>query len=175
MSVHLAVYDPILQGSASEVDRKGRVPRLVEYRVFKKYFADLSECIQNPATLAGRLYSADLLSRDTKRTIYLLERPAQQITELLDAVEGQIRLDPQNFYKFVDVLEKDRPMQHLCDKLRSTCGECDNVCQSTSTDQWCSGVAQLKSTQPVSPAPRGIFTSLHSHPSTAGNDTVSYY
>ena len=74
----------------------------------------------------------------------------QQRTELLDAVERQISLDPQIFYKFVDELEKDSPMQHLCDKLRSTCGECDNVCLSTSTDQWCSGVAQLKSTQLVS-------------------------
>ena len=54
---------------------------------------------------------------------------------LLDSVEGQIKMDPQNFYKFVDELEKDSPMQHLCDKLRSTCGECDNVCLSTSTDQ----------------------------------------
>ena len=58
--------------------------------------------------------------------------------------------DPHSFYKFVDKLEKDSPMQHFCEKPRSTCGECDNVCQSTSTDQWCSGVAQLKSTQPVS-------------------------
>ena len=69
---------------------------------------------------------------------------------LLDAIETMISMDPHNFYKFVGELEKDSPMQHLCDKLRSTCGECDNVCQSTSTDQWCSGVAQLKSTQPVS-------------------------
>ena len=115
MTVHLTVCDLILQESASEV----------ECRVFKKYFADLSECIQSPTTLAGRLYSADLLSRDTRRTICSLERPGQQTTELLDAVEGQISMDPQNFYKFVDELEKDRPMQHLCDKLRSTCGECD--------------------------------------------------
>ena len=54
---------------------------------------------------------------------------------LLDSVEGQIKMNPQKFYKFVDELEKDSPMQHLCDKLRSTCGECDNVCLSTSTDQ----------------------------------------
>ena len=70
----------------------------------------------------------------------------QKAVELLNATEAVIKINPQIFYKFVDELEKDSPMQHLCDKLRSTCGECDNVCQSTSTDQWCSGVAQLKST-----------------------------
>ena len=116
-------------------------------RAFQKHFADLFEGIQEPVSLSLRLFSAGLLHRDTRRTICSLERPVQQRTELLDAVERQISLDPQNFYKFVDELEKDSPMQHFCDKLRSTCGECDNVCLSTSTDhdQWCSGVAQLKS------------------------------
>ena len=116
-----------------------------EYQSFQKHFADLSDSIQSPTSLATRLYSANLLSRDTRRSIYSLQMLTQQMETLLDSVEGQIKMDPQNFYKFVDELEKDSPMQHLCDKLRSTCGECDNVCLSTSTDQWCSGVAQLKS------------------------------
>ena len=115
-----------------------------EYRSYQEHFADLFEGIQEPVSLSLRLFSAGLLHRDTRRTICSLERPVQQRTELLDAVERQIRVDPQNFYKFVDELEKDSPMQHLCDKLRSTCGACDNLCLSTSTDQWCSGVAQLK-------------------------------
>ena len=95
-------------------------------RTFKKHFADLSDSIQSPTSLATRLYSADLLSRDTRRTICSLQLPTQQVETLLDSVEGQIKMDPQNFYKFVDELERDSPMQHLCDKLRSTCGECDN-------------------------------------------------
>ena len=57
----------------------------------------------------------------------------QRVSELLDATETTIQLDPQNFHKFVEKLAKDSSMQHLCDKLRSTCGECDTV--STSTDQ----------------------------------------
>ena len=116
-------------------------------RTFQEHFADLFEGIHEPVSLSLRLFSAGLLHRDTRRTICSLEKPVQQRTELLDAVERQISLDPQIFYKFVDELEKDSPMQHLCDKLRSSCtrGECDNVCLSTSSDQWCSGVAQLKS------------------------------
>ena len=104
-------------------------------------FADLFEGIQEPISLSARLFSAGLLHIETKRTICSSERPPQQRNELLDAVERQIIVNPQIFYKFVDELEKDSPMQHLCSKLRSTCGECDNVCLSTSTDQWCSGVA----------------------------------
>ena len=100
-------------------------PTSTEYRSFRGHFADLFESIQEPISLSARLFSAGLLHIETKRTICSLERPAQQRNELLDAVERQIRADPQNFYKFVDELEKDSPMQHLCDKLRSTCGECD--------------------------------------------------
>ena len=97
-----------------------------EYRSFQAHYADLFEGIQEPISLSVRLYAAHLLHIETKRTICSLERPAQQRNELLDAVERQIRVNPQNFYKFVDELDSsDSSMQHLCDKLRSTCGECD--------------------------------------------------
>ena len=80
-----------------------------------------------------------------------MKKPVEQIVkQLLDTVEMQISMDPLKFDTFVDVLEKDKQLQHLCDKLRSTCCECDNVCLSTSTDQWCSGIAQLKSQHMVS-------------------------
>ena len=45
------------------------------------------------------------------------------MSELLDAIETAIGSDSQNFYKFVDELETDSRMQHLCDGLKSTCGE----------------------------------------------------
>ena len=107
-----------------------------EYRSFKKHFEDLFNSIQAPIALSVRLFTAGLLHPATRKAIRSLEhKPSEQMSELLDAVEGQIIVDPQNFYKFVDELEKDRPMQHLCDKLRFTCGECDNVCLSTVTDQ----------------------------------------
>ena len=103
--------------------------------------------IRNPAELSRRLFSADLLSYYMIKALCSSKKPVQQIIvwKLLDIVEIQISMDPLKFNTFVTELRKDRPMQHLCDKLRSTCGECDNVCLSASTDQWCSGVAQLKS------------------------------
>ena len=106
-----------------------------EYRSFRSHYAGLLEAIGNPTTLAARLYSAGLLSRETKRKIYELSLTEQKVTELLDATEITIRLDLGNFHKFVEALEKDSSMQLLCAKLWATCGECDNVCLSTSTDQ----------------------------------------
>ena len=106
-----------------------------EYRSFQRHYADLLETVRNPVPLAARLYSADLLSRHTRDKINELTLREQKVTELLVATETAIRLDPSNYHKFVEALEKDSSMQHLCGKLRSTCGECDNVCLSTSTDQ----------------------------------------
>ena len=77
--------------------------------------------------LSYRLCSAGLLSRDTRRKICELTLTEQRVSVLLDASETMINMDPRSFYKFVGELEKDRPMQHLCDKLRSTCGECDKA------------------------------------------------
>ena len=107
-----------------------------EYRSFRRHYADLFKSIGDPTLLAAELYSAGLLSRETRKRIYsrtLVE--SDKVSELLDATETAIRLDPSNYHKFVEALEKDSSMQHLCGKLRSTCGECDNVCLSTSTDQ----------------------------------------
>ena len=42
------------------------------------------------------------------------------MTELLDAIEEMINSDPGNFYKFVDMLEKDSTMWAICNKLWST-------------------------------------------------------
>ena len=123
-----------------------------ELRSFKKYYTDLLENIHHPVKLSKKLFSANLLSIYMLRAIRSLKKPVQQTVKLLDTVEIQIGLDPCKFDCFVDELEKDSPMQHLCDKLRSTCGECDNVCLSTSTAQWCSGVAQLKSQYMIRPS-----------------------
>ena len=90
-----------------------------EYRSFRENFVVLFEGIQDPVTLSMRLFAAGLLSPETRRTICSLVIPAQQRNELLNAVEGQIIVDPLNFYKFVDKLEEDRSMQQLCHKLRS--------------------------------------------------------
>ena len=82
--------------------------------------------LHNPTTLAARLFSAGLLSRDTRRKIVgrgLTD--SEKVSEILDAIEAMIiRLEPRNFHKFVEELEKDCSLRELCGKLRSTRGEC---------------------------------------------------
>ena len=66
-----------------------------------------------------------------------LKRTKQKVSEFLDEIEISLRLN-MTFHWFVENLMKENTenssVQQLCDKLLSTCGECDNVCLNT-TDQ----------------------------------------
>ena len=93
---------------------------------------DLFSNINNPTALAVRLFSAGLLSSRASHQIFATDR---KVSNLIDAIQASIQLEPQNFYKIVNELERDSSLKEVCDKMRPTCGECDNVCLSTSTDQ----------------------------------------
>ena len=73
-----------------------------EYRSFRDHFADLFAGIQNPimlsVTRSVRLFSAGVLSRDTRKKISELPLTEQKVSTLLDATVTMISLDPQNFY-----------------------------------------------------------------------------
>ena len=98
----------------------------------KTHFTDLVYGIGNPVQLCARLYSIGMISRDTKSAIFTLNEE-KQVIRLLESVMDHVEVDSHWFYKFVDVLEKDHGANRLCDRLRSTCGECDNVCLSIYT------------------------------------------
>ena len=93
-----------------------------ESKAFRKCYGLLFENIDSPKPLAMWLYSCELLTKATRKKISSLDSQSA-MDVLLDAVEGQIKTDPQNFYKFLEQLGKDKSMQNLCGKLKDTCGE----------------------------------------------------
>ena len=99
-----------------------------EYHAFQKHFGDLFDSIQDPHTLSAHLFSMGLLASAVRGNICSFQVRGDQLNCLLGNVERQIKASPQNFHKFVEALEKDQSMQHLCDKLRDTCGEYKYVC-----------------------------------------------
>ena len=87
---------------------------------FKKHRLELSKCIQYPMLLYCRLQSAGLLPHDRGMKKSDIALTKLGVSELLDAIEGIINSDPENFYKFVDVLEKDSTMWPISNKLWCT-------------------------------------------------------
>ena len=109
-------------------------------RAFRTHYNDLLEAFTNPSTPAKlSAESAAQLSDETRKKILGLKRTKQSGSELLDEIEISLRLNVRKFFSFVENLRKENAdiplIQQLCHNLRSTRGECDNVCLSTSTDQ----------------------------------------
>ena len=92
------------------------------------------DSIDDPTSLAARLYSVDLLSRETRKNTSDLIRRQQKVSELLDAVETKIGQDTNNFYEFLEALEHISIMHDLCGKLRSKCGK--SACTVIWADWW---------------------------------------
>ena len=68
------------------------VQESAEYRSFRDNYADLFTSIGDPTTLAARLYSAGLLSRETRMNITDLTLRQQKVSVLLDATETRWRV-----------------------------------------------------------------------------------
>ena len=68
-----------------------RRPRaLSTYLTFQEYYAELLKSIGDPTSLAAELYSAGLLSRETRINISDLTLRQQKVSVLLDATETAI-------------------------------------------------------------------------------------
>ena len=92
---------------------------------FQTHYIHLFEQIQDPTSLTARLYSAGLLSRQTRQTIIVRESTMSgKVAELLEAVETAIAQQPLNFFKFVKQLNYDPTLCSLHDKMMSTFSEC---------------------------------------------------
>ena len=75
--------------------------------MFQDHYSDLFETIQNPTTLAVRLFSAGLIPQEKRKEICSRSLvDSDKVTALLEAVEAAICSKPSNLYKFLKELEK---------------------------------------------------------------------
>ena len=86
---------------------------------FKQCMGKLVFGLQNPDVFAIHLYSADLISEATRNEVLVISLPTDRKNIiLLKAVEAQIKLSPNKFDEFVDILARDPAMNNLAEILR---------------------------------------------------------
>lgn len=73
--------------------------------------------------LCANLYSAEVISQETKQKVSDITVRENQVMELLNASERKIKMDPKMFYNFVTALKKID--EQLGENLLNTCGKCD--------------------------------------------------
>ena len=80
--------------------------------------------IQDPAGLAGSLYSRDIISRSVRDEIQQRDLITKRKNEvLINAVEAQVTTDPSKFQAFMEVL-KEEPSLSTIVKRMSVSSKC---------------------------------------------------
>ena len=93
-----------------------------EYHTFREHYDRLYHAIQDPLSLATRLFTRNIItSAVTGRMIAVGLSTLEKNYVLLSAVEMQLRTDPMMFYKFLSALKEDPAMQSLVESMESVC------------------------------------------------------
>ena len=78
---------------------------LSSVELLKKHYTDLVGSIQDPAGIAGSLYSRGVISRCVRDEIQERDLTKQRRNEvLINAVEAQVTTDPSVYQVFMEVL-----------------------------------------------------------------------
>ena len=97
--------------------------------LLKKHYIDLVGTIQDPAGLAGSLYSRGIIS---KLVMSKVQQRGDLITKeknevLINAVEAQVTTDPSVFQMFMEVMEGEPSLSTIVEKMR---GPSDSVARN---------------------------------------------
>ena len=91
------------------------------YGAFRKHSADLLTVIQDPEVLAWELYAKNIISPAVRdAAVFVMHEKGARTSNLLIAVESQIKVDPGTFDVFLSVLAKRPSMSDLCGKMKET-------------------------------------------------------
>ena len=91
------------------------------YEAFRKHFADLLTAIQDPEVLASELYTENIISTAVRNAAaYVMHGRDARTSNLLIAVESQIKVDPGMFDVFLSVLAKRPSMSVLYGRMKDS-------------------------------------------------------
>ena len=91
------------------------------YETFRKHSADLLTAIQDPEVLAWELYAENIIPAAVRdAAAYTMHEKGVRTSNLLIAVESQIKVDPGVFDVFLSVLAKRPAMSDLCERMKYT-------------------------------------------------------
>ena len=94
------------------------------YEAFRKHSADLLTVIQDPEVLAWELYAENIIPPAVRdAAAYMMYEKGARTSNLLIAVESQIKVDPGMFDVFLSVLAKRPAMSDLCGRMKEACGK----------------------------------------------------
>ena len=90
-----------------------------EYCIFRAHYDRLYDSIQDPLSLATRLFASNIITSAVREQMSTMGRSRLDNNgALLTAVGTQIRTNPSTLYLFLSALDEDPPMQSLAEDIR---------------------------------------------------------
>ena len=87
--------------------------------LLKKHYSDLVGTIQDPAGLAGSLYSSGMITRSVRDEIQQRDLITKRKNEvLINAVEAQVTTDPSMFQVFMEVLKEEPSLSTIVERMK---------------------------------------------------------
>ena len=87
--------------------------------VLKKHYSELVGTIQDPAGLAGSLYSRGMITRSVRDEIQqrvdLITKRKNEVR--INAVETQVTTDPAMFQVFMEILEAEPSLSTIVERM----------------------------------------------------------
>ena len=100
-----------------------------EYRTFKEHYDRLYHAIQDPLSLATRLFARNIITSAVKGKMNIVGLSTlEKNSLLLSAVEGQIQTNSSRYHIFLSALKEDSSMQSLAESMQSKCSICKMNC-----------------------------------------------
>ena len=97
-----------------------------ECRTFREHYDSLCRLIEEPLSLATRMYSRDIITSAVKEEMSVLGRSRlEKNNVLLNAVEMQLQTKPSVLHVFLSALKEDPSMQSLAESMQSKCFMCE--------------------------------------------------
>ena len=111
-------------GSAARMATNNANSSTKEYQVLQKYYSKLIRTIADPVRIAADLFSANLISEETR--IKANNENSNLDTRnsyLLDGLTRAVAIDPTNLTKIISVLECHPPLLSLiAEEMKTECG-----------------------------------------------------
>ena len=93
-----------------------------ECRTFREHYDSLYRLIQDPLSLATRMYSQGIITPAVKEQMNVLGvSRLEKNYALLNVVEMQLQTNPSVVHVFLSALKEDPSMQSLVESMESKC------------------------------------------------------
>ncbi|KAL5506229.1 hypothetical protein EMCRGX_G007828 [Ephydatia muelleri] len=117
--IYTALTNTLLQRHEKKTKEKTPVALTHAVNSMKKHYSDLVGTIQDPADLAGSLYSRDIITRSVRDEIQqrgdLITKRKNEV--LINAVEAQVTTDPSLFQVFMEVLKEEPSLSTIVERM----------------------------------------------------------